>query len=213
MIKGIRILLKESAMQEREAEYCRFRNLKILISSWNIDSSKPSDLSGSSENQSFLQECITSVDSPDVLVFGWQEVIDLNNRKLTASTFSTRPDPAALRLTCSTWYRDHAVRQQEQTRRPRQCRRGLSSLPRLAGQASDGCPYEHASGVQLHHARYRVNGGTDDSRLCQVHPERFAAGCSHYDYQEVHTADLFGHETLLTFVLPCFVQRNRWGLW
>jgi hypothetical protein len=74
-------------MQEREAEYCRFRDLTVLISSWNIDSSKPGDLAGSPENQSFLQQCLTSVESPDVVVFGWQEVIDLNNRKLTASTF------------------------------------------------------------------------------------------------------------------------------
>jgi hypothetical protein len=75
-------------MQEREAEYCRFRDLTVLISSWNIDSSKPGDLSGSPENQSFLQQCLTSVETPDVIVFGWQEVIDLNNRKLTASTCS-----------------------------------------------------------------------------------------------------------------------------
>ena len=84
----------ETAMQDREDEYCQFRELSILISSWNIDSSKPNELTGSPENQGFLQECLTSVESPDVIIFGWQEVIDLNNKKLTASeqvVLLTRP--------------------------------------------------------------------------------------------------------------------------
>lgn len=72
-------------MQDREPEYCDFRGFKILISSWNIDSSKPGHLSGIPDNQNFLGQCLTSVEAPDVIIFGWQEVIDLNDKKLTAS--------------------------------------------------------------------------------------------------------------------------------
>jgi hypothetical protein len=79
-------LCVETQMHDKESEYCSFRDLKILISSWNIDSSKPGDLTGSYENQSFFEQCLSSVESPDIIVFGWQEMIDLNNRKLTAST-------------------------------------------------------------------------------------------------------------------------------
>lgn len=75
----------ESRLIEREEEYCSFSDVKVLVCSWNIDSNKPSDLVGTSENLSFLSDVLTSVDSPDLITFGFQEVIDLNNKKLTAS--------------------------------------------------------------------------------------------------------------------------------
>ncbi len=66
-----------------------FCDLKVLICSWNIDASKPEALSCNAESVSFLPQLLQSqsdgADAPDVIVFGFQEVIDLESRKLTAS--------------------------------------------------------------------------------------------------------------------------------
>lgn len=75
-------------MTARQAEYCSFREVKTLVCSWNIDSAKPTDLAGTEENALFLDEVLTSVESPDIVVFGFQEVIPLTNKKLTASQSS-----------------------------------------------------------------------------------------------------------------------------
>ena len=57
-----------------------------MVCTWNIDSAKPTDLIG--ENSQFLTECLNSVDSPEIIIFGFQEVIPLTDKKLTASQSS-----------------------------------------------------------------------------------------------------------------------------
>ena len=53
--------------------------------SWNCDSSRPDSLNGEPQNFNFLNEALHSVDSaPDIIVFGFQEVIDLESRKMVA---------------------------------------------------------------------------------------------------------------------------------
>ena len=54
--------------------------------SWNVDSAKPDALTGSTENINFLQNVIQSMDRPDIIVFGIQEIIDLESRKMAAKT-------------------------------------------------------------------------------------------------------------------------------
>ena len=72
-------------MTMRQADFCDFRDLKVLVISWNIDSAKPSDLAGSDVNVRFLEDCLNSVKDADIVVFGFQEVVDLSDKKLTAS--------------------------------------------------------------------------------------------------------------------------------
>jgi hypothetical protein len=79
------ILCVDGEMQKREREYSTYREVKALICTWNIDSAKPDTLSGNRDNTTFLENVLGSVDSPDIIVFGFQEVIDLENKKLTAS--------------------------------------------------------------------------------------------------------------------------------
>lgn len=74
------------AVQQREQEFSSFRELKTLIVSWNLDSAKPDALTGAPENISFLEDSLRSVDSPDIIVFGFQELIDLESRKMAAKT-------------------------------------------------------------------------------------------------------------------------------
>ena len=79
----------ESELLKREANFSTFRDLKVLICSWNIDASKPESLASNAESVSFLLDCLRSVgegsEAPEIIVFGFQEVIDLESRKLTAS--------------------------------------------------------------------------------------------------------------------------------
>lgn len=76
--------MSDQALLTRQDEYCTFRDVSTLVCTWNIDSAKPQDLIG--ENAQFLSDCVNSVDSPDIIVFGFQEVIPLTDKKLTAST-------------------------------------------------------------------------------------------------------------------------------
>lgn len=79
------ILPAESKLLERESEFCSYRELTVLSCSWNIDASKPEQLTGTTDNAGFLTSVLTSEDSPDVIVFGFQELIDLDDKKLQAS--------------------------------------------------------------------------------------------------------------------------------
>lgn len=72
-------------VQKREAEFSTFRDVKILICSWNTDAQKPQALTGSADNINFLETVLHSVDGPDIIVFGFQELIDLESSKITAS--------------------------------------------------------------------------------------------------------------------------------
>lgn len=76
----------DQELLKRDREFCTFRTLKILLVSWNIDSAKPEALTGIPENVNFLDEVLKSVDSPDIISFGFQEIIDLESRKMAAKT-------------------------------------------------------------------------------------------------------------------------------
>ncbi|GJJ07860.1 hypothetical protein Clacol_002066 [Clathrus columnatus] len=76
----------EGELQKRETEFSAFRPLNVLICSWNTDAQKPETLHGSSANVSFLSDVLSSVERPDIIAFGFQELIDLENRGLTAKT-------------------------------------------------------------------------------------------------------------------------------
>lgn len=83
----------EHAMLKREAEFSTYRDVKVFILSWNIDSSKPADLQSDADSVNFLSDALHSSlhgsgygeEPPEVIVFGLQEVVDLEDKKLTAS--------------------------------------------------------------------------------------------------------------------------------
>ena len=78
-------------MIDRSKEYCQWRDIKILICSWNIDASKPKaqDVNGGADRRMF-ESWLTSMDQegpPDIISVGFQEIVDLESKKMTASTF------------------------------------------------------------------------------------------------------------------------------
>ncbi|OXG49265.1 type I inositol-1,4,5-trisphosphate 5-phosphatase 1 [Cryptococcus neoformans] len=76
----------DKQLTARQSSFCTFRPVNVLICTWNIDSAKPTDLNGSVANAHFLEDVLRSVDSPDIIVFGFQEVIPLTDKKYTAKT-------------------------------------------------------------------------------------------------------------------------------
>lgn len=76
-------------VQKHEAGYSTFRDLKVLIVTWNCDSAKPDSLYGDPANINFFHDLLNSVegkDPPDIISFGFQEVIDLESRKMAAKS-------------------------------------------------------------------------------------------------------------------------------
>ena len=60
-----------------------------MVCTWNAGASKPSDLGrGNFPEHDFLENVLQSMDAPDIIVFGFQELVDLENKRLTASKVS-----------------------------------------------------------------------------------------------------------------------------
>jgi hypothetical protein len=73
-------------MQEHDTEFCDFREVSALVMTWNAGASKPTHLRHDEQDSNFFRELLRSpVDPPDIVVFGFQELVDLEDKKVTAS--------------------------------------------------------------------------------------------------------------------------------
>jgi hypothetical protein len=77
----------ESEMKLRDVEYCTFDTLKAMILTWNAGASTPHSLRYSESDASFIQDLLQNSGSPDIIVFGFQELVDLEDKTATASEF------------------------------------------------------------------------------------------------------------------------------
>jgi len=59
-----------------------------LVMTWNAGASKPTDLRYDEKNSNFFREMLQARQPPDVIVFGLQEIVDLEDKRLTASKSS-----------------------------------------------------------------------------------------------------------------------------
>ena len=74
--------------QKREAEYCTYKDVTALVLTWNAGAAKPSDLRYDQKNSNFFRDLLSDQNhSPDIIVFGLQELVDLEDKKLTAKSF------------------------------------------------------------------------------------------------------------------------------
>jgi len=84
-------------MQTHNAEYCTFQDMSALVLTWNAGACKPSDL----REGNFFQDLLQGGEPPDLISFGLQELVDLENKKLTASMdFRVKSFLCAQGLTC-----------------------------------------------------------------------------------------------------------------
>ena len=88
----------DARMLERDSEFCTFRELSVAVMTWNAGACKPSHVQKQymSQDDNFLRDYMVAQGSPDILVFGFQELVDLENKKVTAKSFfkSKKKDPA-----------------------------------------------------------------------------------------------------------------------
>ena len=75
----------DNDLRAHEAEFCSFRELSALVISWNAGAASPSYLRHEKPSNHFFSDVIVSSNFPDILVFGFQELVDLEDKKLTAS--------------------------------------------------------------------------------------------------------------------------------
>ncbi|KAF9421811.1 hypothetical protein BGZ76_003929, partial [Entomortierella beljakovae] len=74
-------------MVDRSKEYCQWRDLKVLICSWNIDASKPT--AQDVADRKLFESWLTGMDQegpPDIISVGFQEIVDLESKKMTAKS-------------------------------------------------------------------------------------------------------------------------------
>ncbi|KUI71276.1 hypothetical protein VM1G_06934 [Cytospora mali] len=77
----------EAEMKAKDVEYCEFDTLKAMIMTWNAGASTPNSLRYSESDSVFIQNLLHSSDSPDILIFGFQELVDLEDKTATAKRF------------------------------------------------------------------------------------------------------------------------------
>ncbi|WPH03772.1 Hypothetical protein R9X50_00665500 [Acrodontium crateriforme] len=77
----------EIRMQNYDTEYCSFREISAAVLTWNAGAAKPHYLQQSPEDNNFFREYLGSSEPADILVFGFQELVDLENKRTTAKSF------------------------------------------------------------------------------------------------------------------------------
>ncbi|KAF2718955.1 DNase I-like protein [Polychaeton citri CBS 116435] len=76
----------EAQMHTHDSEYCNFEEMTAAVLTWNAGASKPSHLQNTKQDSNFFREYLTSGSPPDIFVFGFQELVDLENKKVTAKS-------------------------------------------------------------------------------------------------------------------------------
>ncbi|OCK79528.1 DNase I-like protein [Lepidopterella palustris CBS 459.81] len=77
----------EAQMQDHDGEFCDFREVTAVVMTWNAGASKPNNLRHDEQDSNFFRELLEPHDPPDILVFGFQELVDLEDKKVTARSF------------------------------------------------------------------------------------------------------------------------------
>lgn len=77
----------EEEMKSRDTEYCDFDEIRALVMTWNAGASTPHSLRYSADDSEFFQNLLRSSGSPDIFIFGFQELVDLEDKTATAKRF------------------------------------------------------------------------------------------------------------------------------
>ena len=94
----------ETQMHERDVQYCTFRETRAAIVTWNCGAATPHEL-----RTDFIADAINCEDPPEILAFGFQEVVNLEDRAVTAKSlfgFGKKKDPDTTEQHQSRVYRE-----------------------------------------------------------------------------------------------------------
>ena len=70
----------ENEMQRQVPQFASFASVSALICTWNAGASTPQKLTRDYEDAQFIGDMIREADSPDLIVFGFQELVDLDDK-------------------------------------------------------------------------------------------------------------------------------------
>ncbi|KAL8757113.1 MAG: hypothetical protein Q9184_004307, partial [Pyrenodesmia sp. 2 TL-2023] len=76
----------ESEMQDTDSSWCSFREIEAAVMTWNAGASTPASLRYEGQEPNMLRTVLHPGRAPDLLVFGFQELVDLEDKRLTAKT-------------------------------------------------------------------------------------------------------------------------------
>ncbi|RCI04255.1 hypothetical protein CU098_009101 [Rhizopus stolonifer] len=79
---------KDEHLQKRSKEYCSYDDAHVMICSWNIDANKPEKIVG--QDDKAVREWLGTMEDPDIIVVGIQEIVDLESKKQTARSLFAR---------------------------------------------------------------------------------------------------------------------------
>ncbi|KJK80611.1 hypothetical protein H634G_04850 [Metarhizium anisopliae BRIP 53293] len=76
----------EDDIKSKDIDYCEFEEIKAMVFTWNAGASTPHSLrySKGDGDSTFFQDLLRSSGSPDILIFGFQELVDLEDKTATA---------------------------------------------------------------------------------------------------------------------------------
>lgn len=77
----------EEDMKSKDTKYCDFDEIRAMVMTWNAGASTPHSLRYSDSDATFFQELVQSSGSPDMFIFGFQELVDLEDKTATARRF------------------------------------------------------------------------------------------------------------------------------
>lgn len=72
-------------LQTQDERYCQLERIKALVMTWNAGASTPHSLRYDERDKNFLPNLLKESDVPDILIFNFQELVDLEDKKTTAS--------------------------------------------------------------------------------------------------------------------------------
>lgn len=73
-------------MQVHDTDYCTFQEMSALVVTWNAGAATPSNLRYEEKDTNFFRDILQEGNRPDLLVFGFQELVDLEDKKITAKS-------------------------------------------------------------------------------------------------------------------------------
>jgi len=85
LVHATHIRDSENELVKNEASFSTFQDVTALVVSWNCDAARPDSLLDDRRNAEFFNQVLsTPAAPPDIISFSFQEVIDLESRKMAA---------------------------------------------------------------------------------------------------------------------------------
>ena len=76
----------ETELLANDTAWCNFREMEAVVMTWNAGASTPASLRYEEKKSNILKTILPSGKAPDLLIFGFQELVDLEDKRLTASS-------------------------------------------------------------------------------------------------------------------------------